>query len=148
MSYHCHITTVKISHYRLNEAHAADNEGKQNEKVGEFPPTILGVPVGRGQGELRVPEPVAGHHHPEDRQLVQQLRWIYRFSKIKLVGQKTHLSEQTQCGVKIGRAEPNNDQKKPDHVNSCTNKNCTHMYTFMELTDHCRSASCSPCAGP
>ena len=101
-----------ISHYRLNEAHAADNEGKQNEKVGEFPPAILGVPVGRGQGELGVPEPVAGHHHPEDRQLVQQLRQrctyrytFYSFSKIKLVGQKVgRLTAELTCPSKLSVA--------------------------------------------
>ena len=65
---------VSISHYRLDEAKEADNEGKQDEEVGELPPAVLDVPIGRGQGELRVPEPVASHHHPEDRQLVQQLK--------------------------------------------------------------------------
>ena len=75
---------VRRFHYRLDEAKEADNEGKQDEEVGELPPAVLDVPVGRGQGELRVPEPVASHHHPEDRQLVQQLYittgWITRQS--------------------------------------------------------------------
>ena len=72
-----------VHHYRLNKAQETDNEGEQNEKVGELSPAILGVPVGRGQRELRVPEPVAGHHHPEDRQLVQQLRFSFSWIKMR-----------------------------------------------------------------
>ena len=35
--------------------------------------------------------------------------------------------------MKIGGAEPNNNEQKPDHVNSCTNSTCAHLYIFIKL---------------